>query len=226
MSTPSATYLLTNRYTHFSSYFLVFLGWFVQSKEGDITKEYNYTLVPSNNNFVEWKERTTSKGHEKKFTGLIYVGRPYLTAIDVTERRNLAYNFRSLLSRDQKGHLIAGIYYKVLMNNDEFTIFYQNMGKQRVKMNFSAFMQPVVITNYTSQYYYLCICHFYIINIYPFQINQEMLEKVQICNEQLNLPENKLLTLIQKVGQILQDAAYLPQLLDIDRCISIISANN
>lgn len=67
-----------------------------------------------------------------------------MTAVDVTERRNLAYNFRSLLSRDQKGHLIAGVYFKVLMNNDEFTVFYQNMGKQRTKMHFSAFMKPEV----------------------------------------------------------------------------------
>lgn len=116
-------------------------GWFTQSQENGITKEYNYSLVASDNNFVEWKERTTSNGKQKKFTGIIYVGKPFLTAVDVTERRNLVYNFRSLLSRDQKGHLIAGVYFKVLMNHDEFTIFYQNMGKQRVKMNFSDFRQ-------------------------------------------------------------------------------------
>lgn len=121
-----------------------FSGWFIQSQENGITKEYNYTLVPSDNNFVEWNEKTTAKGNQTKFTGLIYVGRPFLTAVDVTERRNLVYNFRSLLSRDQKGHLIAGVYFKVLMNNDEFTIFYQNMGKQRIKMHFSAFMQTEV----------------------------------------------------------------------------------
>lgn len=121
-------------------------GWFIQSQENGITKEYNYSLVPSDNNFVEWKETTTSNGQQKKFTGIIYVGKPYMTAVDVTERRNLVYNFRSLLSRDQKGHLIAGVYFKVLMNGDEFTIFYQNMGKQRVKMHFSAFRQSEVST--------------------------------------------------------------------------------
>lgn len=101
-------------------------------------------MVPSDNNFVEWKERTNAKGSQKSFTGLIYVGKPFMTAIDVTERRNLVYNFRSLLSRDQKGHLLAGVYFKVQMNVDEFTIFYQNMGKQRVKMHFSAFMKSEV----------------------------------------------------------------------------------
>lgn len=93
---------------------------------------------------MEWNERTTRKGKEENFVGVIYVGRPYLTAVDVTERRNLVYGFRSLLSRDQKGELIAGVYFKLLMNGDEFTIFYQNMGKQRIKVKFSDIMKPEV----------------------------------------------------------------------------------
>lgn len=120
-------------------------GWFTQSHENDIKKEYNYQFSPHNERFVEWNEKTTRKCVQETFTGLIYVGRPYLTSIDVTERRNLTYTFKSLLSRDQKGNLIAGIYYKVKKNNDEFTIFYQDMGKQRVKMKFSSFLQPNVI---------------------------------------------------------------------------------
>lgn len=50
------------------------------------------------------------------------------------------YDFRSLLSRDPKGNLIAGLYFKVKENFDEFTIFYQDSGKQRVKFNFSNFL--------------------------------------------------------------------------------------
>lgn len=175
-------------------------GWFIQSEENDICKEYNYQLSPNNNSFVEWNEKTTRKGDQENFTGLIYVGRPYLTAVDVTERRNLVYTFRSLLSRDQKGHLIAGIYFKVRKNCDEFTIFYQNMGKQRIKMNFSSFMQP--------------------------QVNEDLLKKLSICNDQLNLPENKLLNIVRKSGQVLRDTTYLQQVLEIESCINIMSANN
>lgn len=51
---------------------------------------------------------------------------------------------RSLLSRDQKGNLIAGVYFKVKPKNDEFTVFYQDMGKQRVKMSFSELLQTEV----------------------------------------------------------------------------------
>lgn len=72
---------------------------------------------------------------------LIYVSRPYLTAVDVTERRNLVYNFRSLLSRDPKGHLIAGVYFKVRESFDEFTIFCREQGKKtRKKLNFRKFL--------------------------------------------------------------------------------------
>lgn len=134
------------RYTNICiiSFYFIFLGWFIQSQENGITNEYNYSLAPGDNNFVEWSEKSIIKGKQKQFTGLIYIGRPYLTAIDVTERRNLVYNFRSLLSRDKNGSLIAGLYFKVSLNNDKFTIFFQNMGKQRVNMNFSAFMQKDV----------------------------------------------------------------------------------
>ncbi|KAJ8981901.1 hypothetical protein NQ317_007293 [Molorchus minor] len=175
-------------------------GWFIQSEESGIRKEYNYTLSSNNDDFVEWKERTTRNGEQENFTGLIYIGRPYLTAVDVTERRNLAYNFRSLLSRDQKGHLIAGIYFKVFQNSDEFTIFYQDMGKQRIKMSFSAFLRP--------------------------KVKDDLLKKLSICNEQLNLPKNKLLDIVRTSGQILKDGSYLRQILEIEGCINIMSANN
>ncbi|KAJ8957310.1 hypothetical protein NQ314_006558 [Rhamnusium bicolor] len=178
----------------------ILLCWFIQAEEDGIRKEYSYHLSSNNDSFVEWNERTTRKGEQETFTGLIYVGRPYLTAVDVTERRNLVYTFRSLLSRDQKGHLIAGIYFKVLNNCDEFTIFYQNMGKQRIKMNFSAFMHP--------------------------EVNKDLLEKLSICNDQLNLTENKLLYMVRKSGQILKDTSYLQQVLEIEGCINIMSANN
>ncbi|CAH0563615.1 unnamed protein product [Brassicogethes aeneus] len=119
-------------------------GWFIQSEENNIRKEYNYQISPYSDRFVEWNERTTKGSQIDIFTGLIYVERPYITAVDVTDRRNIVYNFKSLLSRDQKGHLIAGLYFKVKEGSDEFTIFYQDMGKQRVKMNFSSFLTPEV----------------------------------------------------------------------------------
>lgn len=118
-------------------------GWFIQSDEPTCKKEYNYCLCANDPDYVEWHERKTRPGALEMQVALIYVARPYLTAIDVTERRNLVYNHRSLLARDTKGHVTAGIYFPVVLdinNTQTFTIFYQTGdGKKRVKMGFNKF---------------------------------------------------------------------------------------
>jgi len=119
-------------------------GWFTQSDEPTCKKEYNYCLCDKDLDYVEWHERKTRPGAlEKMQIALIYVARPYLTAIDVTERRNLVYNYRSLLARDTKGHVTAGIYFPVVLdinNTQTFTIFYQTSnGKKRIKIEFNKF---------------------------------------------------------------------------------------
>ncbi|KAK9729326.1 hypothetical protein QE152_g15995 [Popillia japonica] len=176
-------------------------GWFVQSEEGAIKKEYCYTFSLVNPNFIEWTERNTKSGITELFTALIYIERPYLTAVDVTERRNLVYNFRSLLSRDTKGHLMAGIYFKVKDNSDDFTIFYHDGGKQRMKMNFSIFLYPKLVT-------------------------EGILKMISKCNNQLNLKENELLHVLSSIAEILKDKVYLTQLLDINNCINNMTEAN
>lgn len=131
-------------------------GWFIQSDEPDCKKEYNYFLCANDPDYIEWHERKTRSGTlERTQVALIYVARPYLTAIDVTERRNLVYNFRSLLARDTKGHVTAGIYFPVVldMNNAQtFSIFYQtNNGKKRIKMAFNKFCSSPKVG------FYICI---------------------------------------------------------------------
>lgn len=119
-------------------------GWFTQSEEPNCKKEYNYSLCAEDSDYVEWHERENRPGAlERTQVALIYIARPYLTAIDVTERRNLVYNFRSLLARDTKGHVTSGIYFPIVLdvnNGQNFTLFYQtNTGKVRVKMPFNKF---------------------------------------------------------------------------------------
>ncbi|XP_019771593.1 uncharacterized protein LOC109545370 [Dendroctonus ponderosae] len=175
-------------------------GWFIESEENNIRKEYNYSFCTAKETFVQWDERTTKNGNREEFTGIIYVERPYLTAVDVTERRNLIYPFRSLLSRDQKGHLIAGVYFKVKLKSDDFTVFYQDMGKQRLKMSFSALLQT--------------------------EINEDILKKLSIANDQLNMPKGKLLETLQQCAELLRDDHYLRETLAIENLISVMSENN
>jgi hypothetical protein len=102
-------------------------GFFTQSDEPGCKREYCYTFSHKNDSFITWREKTTRNGKDQSYEiSLIYVDRPYCTAIDVTVRRNLVYDFRSLLSRDAKGRVFAGIYFPVLANaaDANITIFY------------------------------------------------------------------------------------------------------
>lgn len=108
-------------------------GWFIQSQEPHLKREYKYSML--NDDFIEWSERTTRGDQQNHDTSLIYVKTPYRTAIDVTVRRNLVYNFRSLLSRTGKGRVCAGIYFPVTENCEStFTLFYDGPNRQSVKL--------------------------------------------------------------------------------------------
>ncbi|KAL3274531.1 hypothetical protein HHI36_015913 [Cryptolaemus montrouzieri] len=170
-------------------------GWFTQSDENNLRKEYNYQYSTLNDAFIEWNTRTVKNDVvQESQTALIHISRAYLTAVDVTERRNLVYNFKSLLSRDQKGHLIAGIYFKIKENCDEFTLFYRDKDKRRVKMKFSDF-------NNASE------------------MDGKTLLIVNLCNEQLNLPKDALPHLLRELGNMLQDVTFVSQVLGINNAI-------
>ena len=87
---------------------------------------------------------------------LIYVGVPYLAPVDVTERRNLVYEFKSLIGRTVKGNLTAGVYFPFKAGVDKFTIFYQEGGvTKREKMSFSMFDNNVsILINISYVYSY------------------------------------------------------------------------
>jgi len=152
---------------------------------------------------VEWTElNTNANGIQTKNTALIYISRPYLTAVDVTERRNLVYNFRSLLSRDQKGHLKAGIYFKVKENYDEFTIFYQDGGvKKRLKLNLATFLHPE-------------------------RIEETTMKIIEECSIQLNLPADALQGILRSLVELLSDQSYVKQLLEINQDINNMAEDN
>lgn len=179
-------------------------GTFIQAQESASTKTYTYSISPYNSDFIEWTECNTraSTGKTEEIHCLIYIHRPYLTAVDVTERRNLVYNFRSLLSRDAKGHVLAGIYFKVKMagNWDEFTIFYrdQNGVKQRVKWSWSIFKQLE-------------------------RLSDGVLKIISDCNQQLNLAQGELLHTLATLANVLYDRTYIQQMLDINNCINLMT---
>lgn len=183
-------------------------GWFIQSDEPDCKKEYNYFLCSNDPDYIEWHERKTrSDTLERTQVALIYVARPYLTAIDVTERRNLVYNFRSLLARDTKGHVTAGLYFPVVLdinNAQNFTIFYQtNNGKRRIKMAFNKFCSSPKINPDTEEK-----------------------EIIAECARQLGLLQDSLEDLLSALATVMSDSAFVAQLLAINARINTLAEDN
>ncbi|XP_060804979.1 uncharacterized protein LOC106138810 [Amyelois transitella] len=169
-------------------------GWFTQSDEPHCRKEYNYMLNPQNTSYVEWQERETRGTEVKCQTSLVYAARPYLDGVNVTERRNLVYNFRSLLSRDQKGHLIAGLYFPVggRGKDAQFTLFFDNgTEKRKTKYKFSLFLDPD-------------------------NIPDPIKEEIELCNAQMNYKEGELRTIICQLAKVLSNQEFIDQMLEIN----------
>ncbi len=122
----------------------------MQSNENNCQKEYNYKFDFDNEDYVLWEvKETRPHGLVKVIENLVYVGVPYVAPVDVTERRNLVYEFKCLVSRNADGRLIAGVYFPVGKNGaDKFTIFYQDENvTKREKFSFcdldSVSLKPV-----------------------------------------------------------------------------------
>ncbi|KAH9640333.1 hypothetical protein HF086_001685 [Spodoptera exigua] len=70
-------------------------GWFTQSDEPHCRKEYNYQFNLQNSNYIEWHERETRGTVVKERLSLVYVAKAYLTAVSVTEKRNIVWDLSS-----------------------------------------------------------------------------------------------------------------------------------
>ncbi|XP_014229221.1 uncharacterized protein LOC106654046 [Trichogramma pretiosum] len=184
-------------------------GWFTQTDDQDGKTEYHYTLCSTDNDYVEWHERKTRRStsalnNPSNQVALIYVARPYLTAIDVTERRNLVYNFRSLLARDFKGHLVAGIYFKVTSDQPLFNIFHQTIrGKKRAKISFSKFQDLTKI-----------------------ELDNDEAEIITECARQMNIPLQDFEGLLSALAKMLHDSAFVKQLFAINAKINTLAKDN
>lgn len=180
-------------------------GWFTQSDEPHCKREYCYVLSHHNSNFITWTERVTRAGKQQYEMSLIYIERPYRTAIDVTVRRNLVYNFRSLLSRDAKGRVCAGLYFPVVLNptDAQVTLFYDSVNDTQVKQKFkfSSFKDPRIIPD-------------------------NIMAHLENLAPQLRMERTDLIELMSDLADSMQDAEFVKQLLDINNCITEMSADN
>lgn len=180
-------------------------GWFTQSEEAHLKREYSYKYSSISDEFIEWTIRCTRNDEQTIEGSLVYVKQPYRTAIDVTVRRNLVYNFRSLLSRDAKGRVCAGIYFPVGENGAEstFTMFYDGPNGQSVKIKtkFTAFLDEN-------------------------KIPDSMMVHVNFLSAQLRMSKQELCLLLNSLSKAVSDQGFIHQLLEVNDHISAMSADN
>jgi len=76
---------------------------------GPTHKTYSYKFHEKNPMYVEWD--ATKEG--KTITSVVFVHKPFLTGLDVAERRNLAWPLKILTSRFANGDIRSGLYFPV-----------------------------------------------------------------------------------------------------------------
>lgn len=111
-------------------------GWFLLSETSKVKKEYNYTVDGS---YIKWHVKETRGGKVKSWTNLIYIEKKFLSYISVSEKRNLVFNFRTLVARDKK-QPVAGMYCN-FEGDEKFTFFFndESFNRQEVKIPFEYF---------------------------------------------------------------------------------------
>ncbi|XP_071439371.1 uncharacterized protein [Hetaerina americana] len=197
-------------------------GWFTQMEEPHCKKDYLYTSC-GGGAYVVWKVKEMrpivqcideAQGCEPgvkvtEHLSLVYVGQPFLNPVSVTERRNLVYDFKSLLHRDAKGHLEAGLYFSLNQPNFQkagFTIFYQMGGtKHQNKVPFSLFIGA---------------------QGKKMESAQKEFEFVDEVGRQLGIPGGDFYNLLSQLAMAMKDKSFLDQLLGINNAINEIAANN
>lgn len=129
----------------------------------------------------------------------------FVSPIDCTERRNLVYNFKSLLKRDADGNVVAGLYLALKpFDRGFFSLFYQNEEKQQIdfKLSFSDVF-------------------------YQRNMTDTVLESLNRCQSHLELPgSNGLMDLLKTIASALNNEEFMQQLLAINQRIVKLAENN
>ncbi|XP_046405243.1 uncharacterized protein LOC124170518 [Ischnura elegans] len=197
-------------------------GWFTQMDEPHCKKEYLYT-TSGGGAYVTWKVRETRPiGHSideaqgcnpgvkvAEHLSLVYIGLPFLNPVSVTERRNLVYDFKSLLHRDAKGHLEAGLYFSLNQSNFHkagLTLFYCRGGvRHQTKVPFS-YLDGTQGKKMEGA--------------------EEYFEFIEEVGRQLGMPTGDFYSLLSQLAMAMKNKSFLEQLLGINNAINEIAANN
>ncbi|XP_071521419.1 uncharacterized protein [Panulirus ornatus] len=169
-----------------------------------VVRTYRYRCWPDNTAYVAWEvteERETSP--PRQHTSLIHVARPFLSGIDVAERRNLAYPFKTLVAREPSGRLTCGLYFPVRECRQTcVTLFHQVAGQpHHLKVPLNYFLEETT--------------------------REDQIEAAvaAVAEGTSRTPEDLRLTLAA-VAHLLRDQDFLQQLTQLNEAIDSISKDN
>lgn len=164
-------------------------GWILASETVKCRKEYHYSLT-KNCNYVHWITRENRNGIETIWHSFIYVGQNFLSPVQVVEKKNLVYSFRTLVVRDERGPK-AGFYCN-FEGQKQFTLFYKDSGNRlECKIPFAYFeleQQKSI----------------------AFEIAVEM------CSAQIGYNPASLKSLLKKIVSAYLDQSFMPHLLRVN----------
>ncbi|XP_050544846.1 uncharacterized protein LOC126907528 [Daktulosphaira vitifoliae] len=153
-------------------------------------KKYNYQIA-LDGKYLKW---TMFDNFTKPEINLIYIDAAYITPVSVTERRNLISKFRSILSSSDKGHLLAGVYFKSNYKAG-IHLFYEDEEDKKNKGSITV----------SPKYF-----------ISPDKIDSNVEYMLEKCSRYLRLPLNDLQNILTEIAYILEDEQFQISMLKID----------
>lgn len=167
-------------------------GHFVQSHTAKSTKEYCYEALAGG--YVRWQVTETRAGTTKSWDNVLYVGGAFQSALAYSEKRNLLYDFRTLVARTDGRGPTAGVYCKLdeLNRNPVFTLFYARDGQRtEAKLPFALFGRHAAAA------------------APPVAVGE--------CAHQIGMAADQLLALLTGMADLYEDVDFVNQLLDLNR---------
>ncbi|OQR71848.1 hypothetical protein BIW11_03894, partial [Tropilaelaps mercedesae] len=166
-------------------------GRFVQSDTAKSRKEYEFSW--KNDGYVHWRISETRKGHMSTWSNLIYTRGSFESSLGYSEKRNLLYDFRTVVARDERGPC-AGVYVKFNEPNwsAHFTLFYKDEHGERTESKFP-------VSSVTR--------------------GQMALTGVAEVAARLNMTEDKLLILLEDTARMYEDRSFIRELLHLNYAV-------
>lgn len=124
-------------------------GCFVYSRQTPVETEICYKYNEINDDFIDWTHYT--KYNDETIEHLVYIKKPFCSAIDVSLRRNLVSTLRGLTC-EKDSRFVAGMVFYVNPIDPQFNLVYELNGRNvniDVKFNLFADLKKVIlIENY------------------------------------------------------------------------------